>query len=262
MISNHKIPFFVSALLLITLIGFLLVAGCTLPTSGPVKATPAQTPVSTVPPAPAAPAISLATTEPVVPAAEPITVATPVPTTASSVKHYSNSLYGFSIDYPSNWEVNELDQVETDISLTRFHVVDFYSPSFVRCNTDKSECVNVRAEVKIEAETNPPAELEDFYVKDVARITSGSGLQITKRDAMYKLDGTKSYRLDYLVQNSKEHYNALSAYVLRGGTGYILTYHGHAPEREETTNQFEEYYNDVMAMFSSFTASSSNLKTI
>jgi len=150
-----------------------------------------------------------------------------------------------------------------DYSLTRYDVVEFYSPSFLRCNTEKSDCVNVRSEVKIEVETNPVStELETFFVKEVARMSSTSGFEITKRDSMFKLSGAKAYRLDFTSHSDSQEINVLSAYTIQNDKGYIITYHAHTPERDEKNNQFEQYYNDVMTMFSSFKVDAGNYKTI
>ncbi len=246
-------------LFVLVLVAVFITAGCTSLPSSDKPVSPA-TPVPTS----AIPATSSATI-----AATPIPViastseATPVPTTGTSFNQYSNSKYGFSIDYPSEWQKNDLDKRETNISLSRYDVVEFYSPSFLRCNTDKSNCVNVRAEVKVEVDTQPAyKDLDTFFVKDVARITSESGVEITKRDAMFKLMGDKAYRLDYLSKPSTGEVNTLSAYTIKDGKAYIITYHAHSPERNEKTNQFEQYYNDVMSMFSSFNSNVGNFKTI
>jgi len=79
---------------------------------------------------------------------------------------------------------------------------------------------------------------------------------------MFKLSGDKAYRLDYNLRSEKEDIKVLSAYTIQNGNGYIITYHAHAPERNERINQFEQYYNDVMTMFSSFKANAGNYKTI
>jgi hypothetical protein len=250
-----KVPthssFFMSALVLICIVAYLLIAGCV---SQPLPAV--STSVTT----------QVAIPETIETTAVPTTAipsAATATTPATAFKTYSNSKYGFTIDYPVSWEVNEVNIVEPDVSLTRYDVVEFYSPSFLRCNTEKTECVNVRAEVKVEADTNPSSDdLDTFFVKEVARITSGSSIQITKRDAMFKLVGEKAYRLDYSSDSDGEDINALSAYTIKNGVGYIITYHAHAPERSETTSQFEQYYNDVMTMFSSFNTGGGTWKTI
>ena len=199
----------------------------------------------------------------IVPTTATPSVATTETTAATTFKTYSTSKYDFNIDYPSEWQVNEVNIQEPNISLTRYDVVEFYSPTFLRCNTDKSDCVNVRAKVTIEADTHPSStDLDTFFVKDVARITSSNSIEITKRDAMFKLVGEKAYRLDYKSDTDTEDINALSAYTIQNGNAYVITYSAHAPERLEQNNQFEQYYNDVMSMFSSFNVSGGTWKTI
>jgi len=231
-----------SVLLLACIVVSLLVAGCIQPTTTSDKNASSATEAPT----------TVATSK-----------TTPIPTLTTSFNQYSNSRYGFSIDYPGDWQKNELNKLEPEISRTRYNVVEFYSPSFLRCNTEKSNCVNVRSEVKIEVDTNPVStELDTFFVKDVARITTGSDVEITKRNAMFKLSGTRAYRLDYNFHSEIEEINVLSAYTIINGKGYIITFHAHAPERDEKINQFDQYYNDAMTMFSSFKTNAGNYKTI
>jgi hypothetical protein len=226
--------YFLSALFLTHVVVILLVTGCIQPTTF----SKTSTSVSTAP-------TTLITT-----AAPPVLTASPVPTPATSFNQYSNSKYGFSIDYPSDWQKNEIDKPEPEISLHRYSVVEFYSPSFVRCNSEGKDCVNVRSEVKIEVDTDPVStELETFFVKDVARITSGGNVEITMRNAMFKLSGAKAYRLDYNFRSDPEDIKVLSAYTILNGKGYIITFHAHAPVRSEKINQYMQYYNDVMHMF-------------
>ncbi len=241
---------------MICTITLIVVAGCTsttqVPPVTPVTPTITQTAVPT----------TVMTTE------MPTTIvpvnATPVATTAAPFKTFTSVPYSFSIGYPANWDFSELNRSEPSISSSRVDVVEFYSPSFLRCNSDKSDCVNVRAEVKVEADAHPSStDLDAFFVKDVARITTQNNIEITKRDAMFKLAGDKAYRLDFKSADSaSEHIHALSAYTIRNGVAYIITYHGHDPERQENTSQFEQYYNDAMSMFGSFTPSGGIYKTI
>jgi len=229
---------FLSVTILVCIIASLLIAGCVAPPK-------------TIPPSPAATTTVTASK------------ATAVPTIITSFNQYSNSRYGFSIDYPDDWQKNELNKLETEIPWTRYDVVEFYSPSFVRCNTERTDCVNVRSEVKIEVDPNPVStELDTFFVKDVARITTGNYVEITRRDSLFKLSGDKAYRLDYNLRSDKEDIKVLSAYTIQNGKGYIITFHAHAPVRNERINQFEQYYNDVMTMFGSFKANAGNYKTI
>jgi len=249
---NINTPGFISVMILICIVSSLVVAGC-VSSSAPAP-TPAATTQAPVP-------TSIETTA--VPVTTIPTVNVTGTTAATVFKTYTSSKYGFSIDYPGNWDVNEVDTLESDISLTRHDAVEFYSPTFLRCNTDKSECVNVRAMVKVETDTNPSStDLDTFFVKDVARITSSNSIEITKRDAMFKLMGDKAYRLDYKQDTTTGSINALSAYTIKNDKAYVITYSAHAPERLEQNNQFEQYYNDVMTMFGSFTITGGAWKTI
>ena len=239
--------YLLSVLFLTYIVVTILVAGCIQPTT--FSRTPF--PVSSAP-------TTLVTT-----AAPPVITASPVPAHATSFNRYSNSKYGFSIDYPGDWQKNEFDEPEPEISLHRYTVVEFYSPSFVRCNSEGNDCVNVRSEMKIEVDTDPVStELETFFVKDVARITSGGNVEITGRDAMFKLSGAKAYRLDYNFRSDTEDINVVSAYTILNDKAYIVTFHAHAPVRSEKINQFVQYYNDFTHMFNSFKTTAGNYKSI
>ena len=240
---------FLPVLLLTGIVVSLLAAGCIQPTTPSDKKTSSDTAVPT--------------TATAVPMTVTTSKTTPVPTLTTSFNQYSNSRYGFSIDYPGDWQKNELNELEPEISSSRYKVVEFYSPSFVRCNTAKNKCVNVRSEVKIEVDTNPVStELDTFFVKEVARVTTGRYVEITKRNAMFKLSENMAYRFDYNFHSDTEEINVLSALTIINGKGYIITFHAHAPEREEKINQFDQYYNDAMTMFSSFKANAGSYKTI
>jgi hypothetical protein len=182
------------------------------------------------------------------------TISTTVPAeTPSPYNTYTSSRFGFSMNYPRDWEVNERNQLKTP-SLTRYNVVEFYSPSIDRCDTDRANCVKVRAVVTAEVETAPGTkELADYFVPETARILSENGAQITKRDAMYKLSGVKAYRLDYENEINSYDQNLISAYTLINNNAYILTYRAYAPIRGET-DLFKEYYNNADDMFTSFNA--------
>jgi len=107
--------------------------------------------------------------------------------------------------------------------------------------------------MKIEVDTDPvPADLETFFVTEVARITRGGNVEITTRDALFRLSGEKAYQLDYNFRSDTEDIKVQSAYTILNGRAYIVTFHAPAPVRSEKINQFEQYYNDVVHMFDSF----------
>lgn len=248
--GNRHPSCLVSIVLLMCTFVILLVVGCIEPKAPIVNPTP-------VPAFSAEPTTFSTTTAPTILAVS----ATSIPAPTKSFNHYSNSKFGFSIDYPGDWQQNELNDPDP-YDWDRYDAVEFYSPSFVRCNSEKSECVNVRSEVKVEVDTNPGAELDTFFVKDVARITTENNVEITKRDSMFKLSGDTAYRLDYTLKTDTGDINTLRAYTIQNDNGYIITFHAHAPVRNEKINQFEQYYNDAMAMFKSFKINAGNYKTI
>jgi hypothetical protein len=174
---------------------------------------------------------------------------------------YTNYDYGFSIDYPSDWQSNELN-TQDPYYLERYTIVEFYSPLFVRCNTDKSDCVRVRSEMKIEVDTTPGAELDTFFVNDVVRITTGDLVEITKRDSTFKISGNVAYRLDYVIQGDTGDIRTIRVYTIQDDTIYIITFHAHSPVRTEKIDQYEIYYDDAMTMFNSFTMNEETYKII
>ena len=237
---NRKIlaSFFLSALFLTYIVVTVLGAGCIQPANASSKS---ASPVDTDP----TPVVTMDTT----------IDATPV------FNQYTNYDYGFSIDYPSDWQPSELN-TQNPYYLERYDLVEFYSPLFVRCNTDKSDCVRVRSEVKIEVDTTPGAELDTFFVNDVVRITTGDLVEITKRDSTFKLSGDVAYRLDYVTKGDTGDIKTIRVYTIQDDNIYIITFHAHSPVRTETTDQYELYYDDAMTMFNSFKMNEENYKII
>lgn len=185
----------------------------------------------------------------------PVTQETIVPTTPSgpSYNSYSNSMFGFSIDYPSDWTVNELNSLQAN-SLTKYDVVQFVSPSMERCDTDRSVCEDVSAIMTVEVESSPGTnEVADYYVAETTRLLRDNGVEITKRDATYKLSGAKAYRFDYEDEVDKKDWKLISAYTIIDKKAYVLTYSAYTPRRGET-DMFEKYYNEGDHMFTSFRA--------
>ena len=173
---------------------------------------------------------------------------------------YSNSTYGFSIDYPSDWTVNDApvqnysDPAEPPGFEPKIDVVEFYSPSITRCT--HGDCVLVQAEMHVEVDPTPSTtDLSDYYVKDVAAISQGLSIDITGHNALYKLSGQNAYRLDYRTGSDTSTINVQRAYTIIGGKAYVITFHAHAPYSGEV-DQFQEYYNAAQDMFKSFKSSS------
>lgn len=189
----------------------------------------------------------------------------PVPpgnsTPAVTYLTYSNASYGFSIDYPSDWTVNDApvanpsDPASPPGFEPKIDVVEFYSPAITRCNN--GDCVLVRSEVHVEVDPSPSTTvLSDYYVKDVAAISQGEEVDITGHNAMFKLSGQNAYRLDFKTGYDISEINIQRAYTIIGGKAYVITFHAHAPYSGEV-DQFEEYYNTAQDMFKSFQTTAS-----
>ena len=266
------------ALLLIALLSVILIsAGCTelADSINPFadQATPVPTteqPVVTVT-KPAMPAVTQqlppanGTEEPAVTAETTAPVAE-TQTTAPSASHtyltYTNASYGFSINYPSDWQVEE-GPVETgqDPGVPAGYsyvtdVVEFYSPAIARCN--HGSCVDVRAELHIQVDSAPPTtDLDQYYIHDVAAISQNYPIDITGHAAVFKLSGQNAYVLDYKLTEDPIDIKVKRAYTIAGGKAFILTYHVHTPYSGEV-DQGVIYSNVIETMFRSFQIASPN----
>jgi hypothetical protein len=231
--------------------GLAFFSGCVSP-SGVLSGSPTVQ-ATTATPAPTAAETPVQTT------AAATTVAAAATTEGTLFLKYTSPSHGFSIDYPSDWEVAEITS-DPDLDDPGFRVVEFYSPSILRCNTD-SQCVYVRAKVSIDVDETPfTDELEEYYVKDVARITTASGVEITRKQAKIVLSKAKAYSFDYIGTDEYGGIKVLRAYTLIGDNGYIITYTAHSPKNKEA-DMFTQYYNDVQHMMDSFAATGS-IRTI
>jgi hypothetical protein len=238
--TGKNLPsYFLSALFLTYLVVTLLGSGCIQPANASSKS---LSPVDTAPP-------TIVTTPDTTDA-----------TLASPFYQYSNYEYGFSIDYPAEWQSNELN-TQNPYYLERYDIVEFYSPIFKRCNTDKSDCVKVRSEVKVEVDTTPWLN-STFFVNDVVRITTEDLVEITRRDATFKISGDVAYRLDYVTKADTGDIKTIRIYTIQNDKIFIITFHAHSPVRTENIDQYQLYYNDAMTMFASFKMNEDNLKII
>jgi hypothetical protein len=173
--------------------------------------------------------------------------------TSTPYNTYSNSAYRFNLEYPSDWNVNELSPAGSGAKVTqipsgfgpRYKVVEFYAPTYSGAD---------RTVLQIEVDPAPfTSSLEDYYVKDVAWLsTTNHQLEITKHQAIYSLSGKKAYRFDYhipsLTQKISDEVNVQRAYAIIGGKAYIITYRAYGI----TGGDFEKYYNTAQGMFESF----------
>jgi len=169
---------------------------------------------------------------------------------------YTNPNYSFSINYPSDWQVEEFpDESGQDPGVPRgatdkTDVVEFYSPAISRCN--HGNCVDVRSEMHVEIDSTPGAtDLDQYYIHDVAAISTGYPIEVTGHTAMFKLSGQNAYELDFHVKDDPIDIRVERAYTMGAGKAFILTYHTHVPYSGEV-DQGVLYSNVVADMFRSF----------
>lgn len=261
------------------LAALIISAGCTdlINSVNPFAEQSPATPVATTAVTLSAPATAVVTETPVAPGVNtttgpaatsettPAAGVTPSPQATAGARTYltyTNTSYGFSIDYPSDWTVQEAP-VETGQDpgvpagyTSKTDVVEFYSPAVSRCY--QGTCVDVRAEMHVQVDPSPPdTDLDQYYIHDVAAISQNYPIDITGHDAGFKLSGQNAYELDYHVQDDPIDIRVERAYTIAAGKAFVLTYHVHAPHSGEV-DQGVIYSNVVVEMFRSFRVISAN----
>ncbi len=180
----------------------------------------------------------------------------PTGTLAPEFLTYSNTSYGFTIGYPSDWQVIE-SPVETgqDPGLPRGYrekidVVEFYSPAIARCH--HSECVNVQTELHVEVDPAPPTtDLDEYYVKDVSAMQHNYPIEISAHNTMFHIADVNAYRLDYRQKRDLIDIHAERIYAGVAGKVFVFTFHAHAPYSGED-DQYEKYSGSAEKMLKSF----------
>jgi hypothetical protein len=264
-LSSLRHKFLVLSLLLV-LIAATLGAGCTSLDTMIFPPAPTPTPEPTATPAPVPTVTEIITTipEPTTDPNETIAAVSVAPTgvpvtmlasAAPELLTYKNDTYGFSIDYPPDWQVFEAP-VETgqDLGVPRGYsnkvdVVEFYSPGVARCH--HGDCVNVQAEMHVEVDPSPPTTaLDDYYLKDVTALQRNYPLADT-HNTMLRIANASAYRLDYTQNRDLINIHVERVYVEVGGKVFVFTFHAHAPYSGEE-DQYAKYSGTVETMFKSF----------
>jgi len=234
------------------------------PVSSPtVSATPTKTIVS--------PTVSAKATSAPTPGATSKTVAvqtqnttvkagTPANSSATAFKKYTNGANLFSLDYPADWTVAEINATLLK-TITRAKnepgtpVVEFYSPSITRCDQlNKDDCVIVRSEIRIDVDPNRKTKsVEDYYLNDIVRLADDT-IQMNRKDAQIYVGGRKAYSLVYHIGESQatDGVSVIKVYVVIGDRAYIITCHSHDPKLGEE-DQFVKYSDEYQHMIKSFT---------
>jgi len=186
-----------------------------------------------------------------------------IPANSSAIvfKKYTNGANLFSLDYPADWTVAEINATLLK-TITRAKnepgtpVVEFYSPSITRCDQlNKDDCVFVRSEVRIDVDPNRKTKsVEDYYLNDMVRLTAEYPIQMTRKDAQIYIGGRKAYSLEYHTGESQatDGISVIKVYVVIGERAYIITCHSHDPKLGEE-DQFVKYSDEYQHMIKSFT---------
>ena len=244
------------------IIAATLMAGCTSFDNTAATTVPPATPVpvtlTTNPAVTESVTIPLPTTavpESTPPVPENTTTVTPVSTPRVFLT-YTNSTYGFSMDYPSDWQVLEAP-VETgqDPGVPQGYsgkvdVVEFYSPGIIRCH--RSECVNVQAEMHVEVDPAPPtSDLDEYYLHDIAAIQRNYPIDVSTHNSMFHIENLSAYEFDYQLKKDLINIHAERVYTGVTGKVFVFTFHAHAPYSGEE-DQYAEYSGVADTMFKSF----------
>jgi hypothetical protein len=264
---------------LLCLSALVLFSGCTQTspaspaapvTSAAIPAESSGSPAQPAAAAPVSPSVPAVTNAAGVPGSAPSAAAAG---SSGSTRKYTNLPYAFSLEYPSAWEVNDLTpKIDTPNGMPgKIDVVDFYSPSITRCNNEGHDCKLVRAQFSIDVDENPgTSDVSDYYVRDVARLSTEYPIQITKSNAQTILSNEKALRLDYQLGNDID-IKVIRVYSIINGKVYIFNFHSHYPttildqKTHEITmepDMLEEYIGPMEQSLKSFTVGQGKLSAI
>jgi hypothetical protein len=184
----------------------------------------------------------------------------PATSNATRYRTYTNESYTFSIDYPSNWTMAEMSpSLLKTINATRLksdtgiRVVEFYSPSIIRCDaSDKSDCAYIRTKVSVDVAYLPAnMTFDEYFVNRTLAMTDDSSVGMRRASPVITLNYTKAYSLEYNSGYGGDQAYVTKIFGLFGGKVYMITYRSSYPKIGEE-NQFEKYSGDFQHMLKSF----------
>lgn len=186
----------------------IMVAGCTAP--GPGTSSSGVAPI----PAPAAPADTIPASETITQTMQPTTTPTPV-----RYATYTNPVYGLTIQYPENWEVQEVfEYALRDYGRTTLNIVNFYTP-------DEGYAV-----FSVDIDSPTSTAIEDYFNYAVLAHQEyyGSAWEITKHNYQMHVSNLPSYRLDFMVDKKTAQGDdyGIQVYTYAQNTPYIFTFKG------------------------------------
>jgi len=207
--KNPKIAF--SILIVVILVLGIFCAGCTTGTASS-SGSPTETPVQ---------AQNTPTPLTVTATSAAVTTTLPVAATTAAVQYamYTNSQYGITMSYPSDWEMQESGQLAVrDYGRNTLNVVNFFSPGN-----------DSYATFSVDVDPATTTDLGKYYNLAVVALQDYYPyLVMTKHDAQLDVSGNLAYSIDYQVpleDNINSGYGH-QVYTIVQGTPYIFSYEG------------------------------------
>ncbi|MGB8219770.1 MAG: hypothetical protein WCE46_05240 [Methanoregula sp.] len=207
--KKQKIVFSVFTVVILVL--GIFSAGCTTSTANS-SGSPAETAVQ---------AQNTPTSLPITATSAVVTTTLPAAATTAAVQYttYTNSQYGITLSYPSDWEMQESGQLAIrDYGRDTINVVNFFSPgndSYVTFSVD--------------VDPSTTTDLGKYYNLAVIALQNYYPyLVMTKHDAQLEVSGNLAYSIDYQVpldDNINSGYGH-QVYTIVEGTPYIFSYEG------------------------------------
>jgi hypothetical protein len=161
------------------------------------------------------------TNAPITPAAADTLTAsattTAVPTTTGTVyTTYTNSRYAFTLQYPSDWQVQDAGNAMglRDYGKYTYNVVNFYSP--------KDSSGNYRT-FSVDVDPATTTDLERYF--NLATLSLGkvyTNMEITKHDYQLKVSDNNAYRLDFKAKDKDPTIEIFT--IADNSLPYIVTY--------------------------------------
>jgi hypothetical protein len=189
-----------------------------------------------------------------------VKTSSPVTSNASRYRTYTNESYTFSLDYPANWTMAEMSPaLLKTINATRLksetgiRVVEFYSPSIIRCDSSVTgDCAYIRTKVSVDVAYLPAnMTFDEYFINRTLAMTDDNSVGMRRASPVITLNYTKAYSLEYNSGYNEDQAYVTKIFGLFGGRVYMITYRSNFPKINEE-NQFEKYSGDFQHMLKSF----------
>jgi hypothetical protein len=147
---------------------------------------------------------------------------TPTPTPDGWTTYTSNK-YGFSVRYPTTWDLND----RSTGSPGRLLVLT--APHETECDPISAQCFKYIASMTIEIDRDPETLLlEDYFNSAVAALQRDYAITSTSKSASCILSGNRAYQIEFYTRDERGNPDRsyMQYYVLIDKKGYIISYTG------------------------------------